>query len=96
MPQKSTSGISLPFLSAICLTSSIILYNAVDHLWSKGRLIPELDAYIEQSLKHLPKNDNKISTKGNIAKAVLFLASNEDSSFITGENIIVDGGLIYT
>ncbi|MBM01660.1 MAG: hypothetical protein CL762_02960 [Chloroflexi bacterium] len=31
-----------------------------------------------------------------IAKAVLFLASNEDSSFITGENIIVDGGLIYT
>jgi hypothetical protein len=54
------------------LTSSIVLYNAVDHLWSKGRLIPELDAYIEQSLKHLPKNDNKISTKGNIAKAVLF------------------------
>jgi NAD(P)-dependent dehydrogenase (short-subunit alcohol dehydrogenase family) len=31
-----------------------------------------------------------------VAKAVLFLASNEDSSFITGENIIVDGGLIYT
>ena len=40
--------------------------------------------------------DKYLNVTSKIAKAVLFLASNEDSSFITGENIIVDGGLIYT
>ena len=72
-----------------------------------GRIhTPFVDGFIAENY---PENQEEIFRKlsdyqplgrmgkpEEVAKAVLFLASHEDSSFITGENIIVDGGLIYT
>ena len=38
---------------------------------------------------------NRMGTPGEIAKTVRFLAS-EDASFITGQTLVVDGGLMIT
>jgi NAD(P)-dependent dehydrogenase (short-subunit alcohol dehydrogenase family) len=53
---------------------------------------------VEKTLKEFQQGSllKRQGKPEEIAKAVLFLASHEDSSFITGENIIVDGGLTYT
>jgi NAD(P)-dependent dehydrogenase (short-subunit alcohol dehydrogenase family) len=42
-----------------------------------------------------PSLMNRVGTPGEIASAVLFLASDE-ASFITGQTLIVDGGLVIT
>jgi NAD(P)-dependent dehydrogenase (short-subunit alcohol dehydrogenase family) len=34
----------------------------------------------------------RVGRPGEIARAIWFLADNEQSSFITGQNLIVDGG----
>ncbi len=54
-----------------------------------------LDCYTDRDLQVLEEETplERLGTTEDIAKAVKFLSS-EDSSFITGQNIIVDGGFI--
>ena len=53
------------------LTSSVILSNATEHLWESQFLIPSLGDPLELLLKELKGNDDTLSTKGNINKAVI-------------------------
>ena len=53
------------------LTSSIILSNATEHLWSSELLIPSLGDPVEHFLKELPRKEGVLSTKGNIAKGLI-------------------------
>jgi len=54
-----------------------------------------LDCYTEEDLQALAEETplERIGTPADVAKAVAFLAS-DNSSFITGQNIVVDGGFI--
>lgn len=56
---------------------------------------PMLDCYTEEDLQALAEETplERIGTPEDVAKAVAFLAS-DNSSFITGQNIVVDGGFI--
>ena len=56
---------------------------------------PMLDCYTEEDLHALAEETplERIGTPEDVAKAVAFLAS-DNSSFITGQNIVVDGGFI--
>ena len=56
---------------------------------------PMLDCYTEEDLQALAEETplERIGTPADVAKAVAFLAS-DNSSFITGQNIVVDGGFI--
>ena len=59
---------------------------------------PIWDAVIEQDPEILDRMRDwyplgRVGTPGDIAKASLFLAS-DDAAWITGENLIVDGGLM--
>jgi glucose 1-dehydrogenase len=49
---------------------------------------------IDQRLENLARNtvSGKVGTPTEIAKAIFFLADNEQSSFMTGQALIVDGG----
>ena len=47
-------------------------------------------AYIETMSKYYPLG--RLAETSDIAKAILFLAS-DDSSFITGIDLVIDGGL---
>lgn len=53
------------------LTTSIILFNATEHLWESQFLIPSMGDPFELLLKELKGNDDTISTKGNINKAFI-------------------------
>ena len=54
-----------------------------------------LDIYTEDDLKALEDETplSRLGQTGDIAKAVRFLVS-DDADFITGQNIIIDGGFI--
>ena len=54
-----------------------------------------LDCYSDEDLQALAYETppERIGTPSDVAKAVKFLAS-EDSDFITGQNLVVDGGFI--
>ena len=54
-----------------------------------------LDCYTDEDLQALADETplERIGTPQDVAKAVVFLAS-DSSSFITGQNIVVDGGFI--
>jgi len=47
-------------------------------------------AAVEGAIPHIPLK--RVGTPEEIARAALFLAS-EDSSFMTGEQIVMDGGM---
>ena len=68
------------------------------HTSATYKHIEHMGTDVEKTLKEFQEGSllKRQGKPEEVAKAVLFLASNEDSSFITGENIIVDGGLIYT
>jgi NAD(P)-dependent dehydrogenase (short-subunit alcohol dehydrogenase family) len=52
------------------------------------------DGNLQERLDNLAKKtvNGKIGTPEEIAKAIYFLADNEQSSFMTGQAMIVDGG----
>ena len=54
-----------------------------------------LDIYTEDDLKALEDETplSRLGQTGDIAKGVRFLVS-DDADFITGQNIIIDGGFI--
>ena len=56
---------------------------------------PMLDCYTEEDLQALAEETplERIGTPQDVAKAVAFLVS-DNASFITGQNIVVDGGFI--
>ena len=62
-------------------------------LGKAGMKNEDLDAFREQIEGHVPMQ--RFGNPKEVATTVLFLAS-EDSSFITGEEIVVDGGLTQT
>ena len=68
------------------------------HTSATYKHIAHMGTDVEKTLKEFQEGSllKRQGKPEEVAKAVLFLASHEDSSFITGENIIVDGGLIYT
>ena len=68
------------------------------HTSATYKHIEHMGTDVEKTLKEFQEGSllKRQGRPEEVAKAVLFLASHEDSSFITGENIIVDGGLIYT
>ena len=68
------------------------------HTSATYKHIEHMGTDVEKTLKEFQEGSllKRQGRPEEVAKAVLFLASYEDSSFITGENIIVDGGLIYT
>ena len=67
------------------------------HTSATFKHIEHMGTDVEKTLKEFQESSllKRQGKPEEIAKAVLFLASHEDSSFITGENIIVDGGLTY-
>ena len=67
------------------------------HTSATYKHIAHMGTDVEKTLKEFQEGSllKRQGKPKEVAKAVLFLASHEDSSFITGENIIVDGGLIY-
>jgi NAD(P)-dependent dehydrogenase (short-subunit alcohol dehydrogenase family) len=56
----------------------------VDRAIEQGHV--DLDAYVRRTPMR------RLADPSEIAKAVLFLASDEDSSFVTGHSLVVDGG----
>lgn len=67
------------------------------HTSATFKHIAHMGTDVEKTLKEFQESSllKRQGKPEEIAKAVLFLASHEDSSFITAENIIVDGGLTY-
>jgi NAD(P)-dependent dehydrogenase (short-subunit alcohol dehydrogenase family) len=56
----------------------------VDRAIGQGHV--DLDAYVRRTPMR------RLADPSEIAKAVLFLASDQDSSFVTGHSLVVDGG----
>jgi NAD(P)-dependent dehydrogenase (short-subunit alcohol dehydrogenase family) len=58
-------------------------------LWSSVRAFPDPDQIVAQTVEKLPLK--RLGRPEDIAAAALFLAS-EEGSWITGTNMVVDGG----
>ena len=103
VPYNTTKGAVLMLTRslAVDLAEFGIRVNAVCpgsiHTSATYKHIEHMGTDVEKTLKEFQQGAllKRQGKPEEIAKAVLFLASHEDSSFITGENIIVDGGLVY-
>ena len=60
-------------------------------IWDSAKAFPDPDKAVEDAANATLLN--RLGTPEDVAKAALFLAS-EDSSFITGSSITVDGGIL--
>ncbi len=65
----------------------VITEHQYEFAKSSGKTMEELE--VEWGPSHVL---NRFAQPREIARPILFLASNDDSSFITGENLMVDGG----
>jgi len=79
--------ISLTHALAISLGQDGILVNCISPGWIHTGPKEEL-----REIDHLQHPAQKVGEPADIAKACLFLTSSENQ-FITGENIIIDGGM---
>ena len=103
VPYNTTKGAVLMLTRslAVDLAEFGIRVNAVCpgsiHTSATYKHIKHMGTDVEKTLKEFQQGSllKRQGKPEEIAKAVLFLASHEDSSFITGENLIVDGGLVY-
>ena len=103
VPYNTTKGAVLMLTRslAVDLAEFGIRVNAVCpgsiHTSATYKHIEHMGTDVEKTLKEFQQGSllKRQGKPEEIAKAVLFLASHEDSSFITGENLIVDGGLVY-
>jgi len=96
-PYSASKGgiLALTHSLAISLSSRKIRVNAISPGWidtsrykkRKHRQEPEL-----REVDHLQHPAGRVGVPEDIANAILFLSS-EKSSFITGTNLIVDGGM---
>jgi NAD(P)-dependent dehydrogenase (short-subunit alcohol dehydrogenase family) len=60
-------------------------------LWESTKAFPNPDTIIDKTIQNIPLK--RLGVPEDIAKAALFLAS-EDSTWITGSNLVVDGGIL--
>ena len=71
-----------------CISPGYIMTEGLE-IDIKNRNMTQEDAIKKWGEKHIIKRFGKTR---EVARAVLFLASDDEASFITGENLMVDGG----
>lgn len=95
----ASKGALVPLIKQIALDygpkirANLICPGPIDTplIWNSAKAFPDPDKAVEDAAKATLLQ--RLGTPEDVAKAALFLAS-EDSSFITGTSITVDGGIM--
>lgn len=95
----ASKGALVPLIKQIALEygpeirANLICPGPIDTplIWDSAKAFPDPEAAVENAGKATALN--RLGIPEDVAKAALFLAS-EDSSFITGTSITVDGGIM--
>lgn len=95
----ASKGALVPLVKQIALDygprirANLICPGPIDTplIWDSAKAFPDPDKAVEDAANATLLN--RLGTPEDVAKAALFLAS-EDSSFITGSSITVDGGIL--
>lgn len=95
----ASKGALVPLIKQIALDygpkirANLICPGPIDTplIWNSAKAFPDPDKAVEDAAKATLLQ--RLGTPDDVAKAALFLAS-EDSSFITGTSITVDGGIM--
>ncbi len=96
---NASKGALVPLVKQIALEygpkirANLICPGPIDTplIWDSAQAFPDPDKAVADAAK--ATLIGRLGTPGDVAKAALFLAS-EDSSFITGTTITVDGGIM--